>query len=286
MCLRVSTTSLDAHQVLIPVCSPAKQCGLAAQSISSLSLVAGTNDVSEGILEGGTSDEEAVDVRLGNELGGVLVSDATTVKDAGLLGGLSGDIRAEPGSQVVVSLLGLLGRGSHTGANGPHGLVSNDNLAPVIDLSADGLQLSCVDGVGLAGLALVQLLANAGHDAQVLLKSDLDLLGDNLVGLTEDVAALAVTKDDPVQTEVLDHGGAGLAGVCTVAVKGAVLGGQLDLGASEGLLGSANVEERGGDDNLDLALVEAEGLQHVRGEGAAEFGSAIALPVASDEKFA
>ena len=45
------------------------------------------------------------------------------------------------------------------------------------------------------------------------------------------------------------------------------------------------MQEVGSYDNLDFALVEAQSLQHVAGERAAEIDSAIALPVASNNQF-
>ena len=122
-----------------------------------------------------------------------------------------------------MSLLRLLGRGSHTSSNGPDGLVSDHNFAPVIDLLADSHQLSRVDSCCLSSLTLVKLLADAGHDVEVLVKCGLDLGCDDLVGLTEDVASLAVTENDPVETEVLDHSGGGLTSERSIAVEGAIL---------------------------------------------------------------
>lgn len=182
-----------------------------------------------------------------------------------------------------MSLLSLLRRCSHTSSNGPDGLVSNHNLAPVIDLLADGHELSRVDSGSLTSLTLVKFLANTGHDVEVLVKRGLDLGCDDLVGLTEDVASLAVTENDPVEAEVLDHGGGRLASERSVAVKRTVLCGELHLGASKRLLGSTEVQEGRCNDNLNLVLVEAEGLQHVSGESAAEIYSSIAFPISSNK---
>ena len=53
----------------------------------------------------------------------------------------------------------------------------------------------------------------------------------------------------------------------------------------EHLLGGTDVQGVWCNDDLDLALVEAEGLEHVGGEGAAEFDATIAFPVSSYKQF-
>merc|ERR1711990_631912 len=80
------------------------------------------------------SSEVAINVWHGDKFLGILVSDAASIEDASLLGSLSGDVRSEPASDDVVSLLGLIGCCSDTSADGPHGLVCDDDLAPVVDL--------------------------------------------------------------------------------------------------------------------------------------------------------
>jgi len=195
---------------------------------SHLVLVAGTDDLLEGILEGGTSDEETINVWLLDELISVLVSHGTTVEDTGLVGGLLGDVGLKPGSDALVGLLGLVWGGSNSGTDGPDWLVGDDDLAPVVNLLTDGSELSSVDLVGLSALSLIELLSDASHDLEVVVEGNLDLGGDGVVALTEDVTSLTVSKDNPVKAEVLEHGSTGLSSVSSVAVKGAVLGGELD----------------------------------------------------------
>jgi hypothetical protein len=61
-------------------------------SFSCAVVVASADDFGEGILEGGTSDEEAVDVWLLNKFVSILVGDTSTVEDAGLVCGFGGDV--------------------------------------------------------------------------------------------------------------------------------------------------------------------------------------------------
>jgi len=52
-------------------------------------VVASTDNLLEGVLEGCSSDEESIDVWLGDELISVLFGDGSTVEDTGLLASLS-----------------------------------------------------------------------------------------------------------------------------------------------------------------------------------------------------
>lgn len=128
-----------------------------------------------------------------------------------------------------MSILSLLGGCDDTSADGPDWLVGNDDLAPVAHLLFDCVKLSCVDGIGLSSFTLVEFLTNASHYAEILIEGDLDLLGDDLVALTKDVTSLAMSKDDPVEAELLNHVGTGLSSVGSVSVKRAVLCGNLNL---------------------------------------------------------
>ena len=102
----------------------------------------GVDDGEELGLEGGASDEEAVNVLLLGQLLAVGAGDRATVDDAGGLGHGGGDILDEPLPQGGVDLLGLLRGGGLAGADGPHWLVGNDNVGPV------GHVLCQIDGEG------------------------------------------------------------------------------------------------------------------------------------------
>lgn len=127
-----------------------------------------------------------------------------------------------------MDLLGLLGGGDLAGANGPDGLVGNDDLAPVADLLLEGGELVGNDLEGLAGLALLQGLAAAPDDADAVLDGVLGLGGDGLVRLLEDGAALRVAQDGPVDVGVLELLDGDLTGEGTVGLVVDVLGSDLD----------------------------------------------------------
>lgn len=148
-----------------------------------------------------------------------------------------------------MDLLSLLSSGDLAGANGPDGLVGNDNLAPVGNLALERLELPGDNLDGLTRLALLEGLAAAPDDRDAVLGGVLSLGGDNSVGLSEDSAALRVAQDGPVDVAVLELVGRDLAGEGAVGLVEDVLGGDFDA-----LLGAVldEVEVQGGRSNHDL----------------------------------
>ena len=81
------------------------------------------DDVGELGLEGGTADEETIDIGLGRKTTGSGGGGGSTVEDAAALGNVGTGDLTEVLTDVGVGVLGLLGGGGKTGANGPDGLV-------------------------------------------------------------------------------------------------------------------------------------------------------------------
>ena len=102
----------------------------------------------EGVgLEGGTADEGAVDVRLGHELLDVAGLGGAAVEDAGGVRGGVAVVGAEGLADRAADLLGVLGGGGLAGADGPDGLVGDDDLgdvlgAPALEGGADFIKTS------------------------------------------------------------------------------------------------------------------------------------------------
>jgi hypothetical protein len=247
-------------------------------------VLAGLDNLVEGGLERGTTDEETVDVLHPDEFISVGIADGTTVKNSHRVGSLLGDIGGEPLSDLSVRLLSNLGRGSLAGADSPDGLVGNDDLGPVLAHLSDGVELSSVDLLGSAGLSLIEELTNTGEDGHAAVDSDLGLVGDILVGLTEESSSLGVTGESPGDTHILDHLDGELTSVGTVAGEGEVLGGDVDV-VADNTLDVRDVQGSGGDDNINLSRVELKLVKDLSGELLGELDSAIALPVASDQQF-
>ena len=90
--------------------------------------------------QAGTAHQSPVDIRASHELIHGLRSYRATVLDDDIVSHGRAIGLLEPGADVGVHVLGDLGGGGEAGADGPHGLVGNDNLGPVADLVGAGLQ--------------------------------------------------------------------------------------------------------------------------------------------------
>lgn len=153
-----------------------------------------------------------------------------------------------------MDVLGLLGGGDLAGANGPDGLVGDDDLAPVLDLVRDSLELLGDNVDGGAGLPLLEALTAAQDDANAAVERSLGLAGDESVVLLEDGAALRVTEDGPCDAAVLELLGRDLTSEGTVGLVVDVLSGDLKA-LAEVLTGQEEVERGGSNDNLCLLSV-------------------------------
>jgi hypothetical protein len=209
----------------------------------------GVDNVNKGGLQAGTANEETVNVLLLGELVAVLLADTATVDDSGVVRSGLADLLGEVLTDGGVDLLSLLSAGDLAGANGPDGLVGNDNLAPVLDLLGDSAELVGDDLDGLVGLSLLEGLANAENNAEAVVEGGLGLGSDEVVGLLEDDTTLRVTGQSPGDVGLLELAGRDLTGEGTVGLVEDVLGGDLESGA-EMLTGEEEVEGRRGNDDL------------------------------------
>ncbi|EPY42088.1 triosephosphate isomerase (TIM) [Angomonas deanei] len=241
-------------------------------------VLGGINDGEELRLQRSTTDKETVNVLLLVQRGGILPVDRTTVEDAKSSGDIGANLVLNVATDDGVHLLRLLGGGDLAGADGPDGLVGEHNLAPGLlgELGGDRLDLSEDHLRGLARLALLQGLANAGDHVETLLVGIQRLLGHNLVGLPVVLTALGVAEDEPVNVKVLEDGHADLTGE-GAALRDGVLGGDHELGVGEGALHEGDVDEGGGDHALDVVvdLVTVEDADELLNGGL----RAVALPV-------
>jgi hypothetical protein len=133
--------------------------------------------------------------------------------------------------------------------NSPDGLVGDDDLAPVLDLVRNSLELLGDNVDGGAGLPLLEALTAAQDDADTAVERSLGLAGDEGVVLLQDGAALGVAEDGPCDAAVLELLGGDLTGEGTVGLVVDVLSGDLET-LAEVLAGQKEVERGGSNDDL------------------------------------
>src|SRR6202171_272885 len=138
-------------------------------------------------LERRAPDERAVDVRLTEQLGGVVRLDAPAVLDAHRLGGLGTSHLAQEPADLPVHFLRLAGGGGLAGADGPDRLVREGQLADLLGGQSRerAAHLSRDDFPGAVGLALLQRFTHADDGVQAGLEGGLDLLVHAFIRLAE-----------------------------------------------------------------------------------------------------
>ena len=103
-----------------------------------------------------------------------------------------------------MGLLGHLGGCGFSSADGPHGLVGNDDAVPVRDGGEEGVELGLEDVIGGAGLAVLEGLTDADDGVEASILSLLDLLRNTFISLLEKLPTLRVSNNAPPKLEVLD----------------------------------------------------------------------------------
>ena len=107
----------------------------------------------------------------------------------------------------------LLGRGGLAGADRPHRLVGDHEPLVLAGGERDRLDLDLEHELGVAGLALLQRLADAGDHAEPGFERGARAAGDGLVALAEQLPTLRVADERALDAELEQHLGRDLAGV-------------------------------------------------------------------------
>ncbi len=149
-------------------------------------------------VEAGSSDEGSVDVFEVAEAGGVVGFDGASVEDAYGGSQLGCERRGDLGADDAVSVGGDLRRGGAAGADGPDGLVGEDDRIgqSVLDaFEGDGC-LELEDFGGEVGLALFEMFSDADDGDESMSEGCFELEIDGGVGLVEVLAAFGVADED------------------------------------------------------------------------------------------
>lgn len=146
------------------------------------------------------------------------------------------------------------------------------------------LDLGSDEWDSLVSLPLLDVLTAAVDDLEAVVDGGSRLLSNELVALLEDITALRVAEDRPLDTEGLQHRGGDLASVGTVVLGEDVLGGDTPI-LPQGLLDHRQEDGWSTDDDLDRAL-DLGVIQDLKESGCLLLGLWIRLPVATNEELA
>ena len=91
------------------------------------------DDCNESFFEGGTSNEESIDIFSTNEVTTVGVTDGSTIDDSGVQTNLSIDLGGEPFTDAFVDFLCLFWSSNFACSNSPYWFISNRDLIPVFN---------------------------------------------------------------------------------------------------------------------------------------------------------
>mmetsp|Transcript_44849 Transcript_44849/g.103748 ORF Transcript_44849/g.103748 Transcript_44849/m.103748 type:complete len:208 (-) Transcript_44849:159-782(-) len=185
-----------------------------------------------------------------------------------------------------MGLLGLLWSSNLASADCPDRLVGEHHAVPILftESGCQWLQLLVQDVEGSACLPRLKLLANACDGLETFLDCKLGLVCDHLVGLTAILTTLAVSKDDPIDANVVEHGSRDLSSPSTLWLVPHVLSSDAIV-LAEGLLDIRKEEEWWGANHLNIGgcnLARIELTDQLFHTG----GSAICLPIAAHNELA
>lgn len=118
-----------------------------------------------------------------------------------------------------MDVLGLLWSSDLAGSDCPDGLVSDHDLAPVIDVVLDEylykgkgvfsyldeLHLVENDFFGLASFSLLKLFSDAWNDVESSGEGFLALFANEFIGFAKNMSSLGVAEDDPVDSQIPEN---------------------------------------------------------------------------------
>src|ERR1700752_1077525 len=140
-----------------------------------------------------SSDQHAIQLVLGKELGDVLQVDAAAVEND--VGCRCHGVLLQPGANRVVDFGRVLGGRVASGPDGPHGFVRDRDAPFAVSTRKRRLELAIDDVQCVARLALLQGLADTEHGVQRGCERRGDLLARLLIRLTEHMPALRMPDE-------------------------------------------------------------------------------------------
>src|SRR5882724_11924286 len=145
-------------------------------------------------------------------------------------------------------------------ANGPNGLVCNQNTGEVVGGQRAGTaaELAGENLLSKAGVTVLLGFSQANYGSEAAVQSHQCLLGDVVIGFTKKLAALGVADDDVAAAGFSEHGSGNFAREGAFFAPGDVLAGDGDAGTFRGFGRSRDRGEGRGDDDVAVLCVGNE----------------------------
>lgn len=177
-----------------------------------------------------TPNQEAINISLLAQLCTIFLGDASPIDDPRFVRRRRAHLFCQPFSDGGVDLLRLLRRCDFAGANGPHRLVCDDDLGPVLGLLLDRGQLVCHHFDCLLCLPLVERLAAAEDDIQASAEGGGRLAGNEGITLAQNHSALRMPRQGPSNLGISQLFGTDLASKSAIGFVENILRADLDFG--------------------------------------------------------
>merc|ERR1719253_1100246 len=241
------------------------------------------DNISKFRFEGGSTDQESINVFFGRKSRGSGGAGGSTVKDASFGGNVGSGNFAQVFTDIGVGVLCLLGSGGKTSSDSPDRFVGDNDIFPVISGEDIGVGLDLGENkiVGSSGFTVFQGFSAACKNLDSFVKSVFGLGSDLFVRFAL-FATFGVTDKSPLNSHVAQHLGTGFTGEGTVSLGPDILGTDGDIG-TQVFFDALDMELRRANNNFGIGR-QSRLVEH-RNKFLGLRNGSVALPVTSDEEF-
>lgn len=118
--------------------------------------------------------------------------------------------------------------GSFTSTNSPDWFISNNNIAPVINMLSNGIQLSFIHCSRISWFSFFKLFTNTCHNTHSSVKSQFSLESNLSISFTIDSSSLRMSCEAPIDSCFCYHACWQLSSECTISCKWNILASYLN----------------------------------------------------------
>mmetsp|Transcript_4141 Transcript_4141/g.4812 ORF Transcript_4141/g.4812 Transcript_4141/m.4812 type:complete len:286 (+) Transcript_4141:207-1064(+) len=245
----------------------------------------------------GPSDQAAIDLWLRHELVDGIGCHRTSVLDANGLGHLLVIKTRQDRAEELVDLVGILGSANQSSADRPNWLIGNHDVAHLLLGHPKKIlgKLHFKSGIFDVQIKFFLSLSNAKNGLQFILEHFQNLLVDGIIIVAEERSPLAVSAQDVLASDALEHAAGDFSGVRSLLFPEHRLGSDGHPGLLDGISDLADEGMRGENHHFGThfeVLVNGAGLiPQESGQSSSKLSGLILrqgihLPVAGHDRLA